>query len=95
MRYLPLTQDDRRQMLAAVGAASIDELFQDVPESARLDGLLDLPLHMGELEVERELANMARRNLDGGRAAFFMGAGAYRHHVPAAVDHPDPARPNS
>ena len=87
MRYLPLTDDDRHQMLEAIGAASMDELFQDVPESARLDGLLDLPLHKGELEVERELADMARLNLDGSRAAFFMGAGAYRHHVPAAVDH--------
>ena len=87
MRYLPLTDDDRRQMLEAIGAASIDELFQDVPERARLDGLIDLPLHKGELEVERELSEMASLNLDGSRAAFFIGAGAYRHHVPAAVDH--------
>ena len=48
MRYLPLSTDDRARMLATIGAASIDELFRDVPKSARLDGLLDLPPHMGE-----------------------------------------------
>ena len=47
MRYLPLSAEDRAQMLGAIGAASVDELFQDVPEAARLDGNLDLPLHQG------------------------------------------------
>lgn len=88
MRYLPLTADDRRAMLATIGAANIDALFRDVPQAARLTELLDLPMHAGELEVERELAALAAKNLPAGQAkASFIGAGAYRHHVPAAVDH--------
>jgi glycine dehydrogenase subunit 1 len=87
MRYLPLTPVDRRDMLAAIGVGSIDNLFTDVPASARLDGLVDLPLAQGELEVERALSRMAAKNVAAGSAPFFIGGGAYRHHVPAAVDH--------
>ena len=87
MRYLPLTDADRRDMLAAVGVPSIDSLFADVPPAARRDGLLELPRAMGELEVERRLAAMAAKNVAAGSVPFFLGAGAYRHHVPAAVDH--------
>jgi glycine dehydrogenase subunit 1 len=87
MRYLPLTPDDRRDMLAVIGATDIDSLFRDVPESARLAGLIDLPRHAGELEVERDLARLAARNRAAVAGPFFCGAGAYRHHVPASVDH--------
>jgi glycine dehydrogenase subunit 1 len=87
VRYLPLTPDDRRAMLDTVGAASIDDLFSDVPEAARLDGPVDLPPRATELEVERAFAKMANRNVSAGEAAFFVGAGAYKHHVPATVDH--------
>jgi glycine dehydrogenase subunit 1 len=87
MRYLPLTEADRRAMLAAIGVGSIDELFADVPASARRRGLVDLPLAQGELQVERAIAAMAARNLPAGSGPCFLGAGAYRHHVPAAVDH--------
>lgn len=87
MRYLPLTDQDRTVMLAEIGVESIDDLFRDVPLSARLDQLIDLPLHQGEMEVERALNALAAKNLDAGSAPFFVGAGAYRHHIPAAVDH--------
>ena len=87
MRYLPLTVDDRSAMLARIGVPDIDALFRDVPKVARLDGPVDLPRHAGEMEVERRLAAMAARNLSAGQAACFLGAGAYRHHVPASVDH--------
>jgi glycine dehydrogenase subunit 1 len=87
MRYLPHTEADRRAMLAAIGVSSVDDLYRDVPPSARLAGLLDLPRHKSEMEVERELAAMASRNRSAGAMACFLGAGAYRHHVPAAVDH--------
>src|SRR5438477_4041417 len=87
MRYLPLTETDRRAMLGAIGVPSIDSLFRDVPLGARLDGPVDLPPAMGELEVERALGRMAAKNLDAGSAPFFIGAGVYRHHVPASVDH--------
>lgn len=87
MRYLPLTPADREAMLATIGSASIDDLYRDVPKEARLDGLVDLPLHMGEMEVERRLGAMAARNVPAGAVPSFLGAGAYRHHVPASVDH--------
>src|SRR5436305_451199 len=87
MRYLPLTDADRRDMLAAIGVKSIDDLFAEVPQAARHDGLLDLPRAMGELEVERRLGAMAAKNIVAGAVPFFLGAGSYRHHVPAAVDH--------
>src|SRR5213592_3185557 len=87
MRYLPLTEADRHEMLAAVGVGSIDELFADVPPAAQHSGLLDLPRAMGELEVERRLAAMAAKNVVAGSVPFFIGGGVYRHHVPAAVDH--------
>jgi glycine dehydrogenase subunit 1 len=87
MRYLPLTPGDRKEMLAAIGADSIDALFADVPEAARLEGPVDLPRAMGEIEVERAISGMAARNVAAGSVPFFLGAGVYRHHIPAAVDH--------
>ena len=88
MRYLPLTPDDRARMLAKIGAADIDALFRDVPKEAVVGRkAFDLPDHQGELAVERMLAKMAAKNVAAGSVPFFCGAGAYRHHVPAAVDH--------
>jgi len=88
MRYLPLTHDDRKAMLTACGADSIDALFADVPAEAQLDAPIpDLPFHQPEMLVERELVRMAKRNMAAGEGPFFLGAGAYRHHVPASVDH--------
>jgi glycine dehydrogenase subunit 1 len=88
MRYLPLTDDDRRGMLARIGVASVDALFADVPESARRTGAIaGLPDHAGELNVERQMKALAGKNMPAGSVPFFVGAGAYRHHVPAAVDH--------
>jgi glycine dehydrogenase subunit 1 len=87
MRYLPLTPADRAEMLGVIGAPDIDALFADVPAAARNKALFDLPLHAGELEVERELSRLAAKNRAAGAGPFFCGAGAYRHHVPASVDH--------
>ena len=87
MRYLPLTTDDRAEMLGVIGAASIDDLFVDVPASARLTAPVDLPAHASELSVERSLSALAAKNRPAGAGPFFCGAGAYRHHVPASVDH--------
>jgi len=88
MRYLPHTDAARREMLAAIGAPSVDALFRDVPASARLDGpIAGLPTTKGELEVERHMAALAARSRPAGTMASFIGAGAYRHHVPSCVDH--------
>src|SRR5258705_7500148 len=88
MRYLPLTAEDRRAMLARIGASDVDALFRDVPKSALAPlSAFDLPDTQGELEVERALSKLAAKNVAAGAAPFFCGAGAYKHHVPSAVDH--------
>src|SRR5438445_13624046 len=87
MRYLPLTDADRRDMRGVIGAPSVDSLFRDVPAAARLAKPVDLPTAMGELEVERALSRMAAKSVSAGSVPFFVGAGVYRHHVPASVDH--------
>jgi glycine dehydrogenase subunit 1 len=88
MRYLPLTPDDRSVMLERIGAPDIDALFADVPAEARLSGPIEgLPLHQSEMAVERHMRALSNKSLAAGDAAFFCGAGAYRHHIPASVDH--------
>jgi len=88
MRYLPLTPSDRTAMLAKIGARDVDALFCDVPKSAVVPlSAFDLPDTQGEMEVERVLSRLADNNVAAGAGPFFCGAGAYRHHVPAAVDH--------
>ena len=88
MRYLPHTAEDRAVLLRAIGVSSVDALFKDVPKGKLLPGPVpDLPMHKGELEVERILSALAAKNIPAGSVPSFLGAGAYRHHVPAAVDH--------
>jgi glycine dehydrogenase subunit 1 len=87
MRYLPLAKADRTAMLGKIGVKSVDDLYRDVPREAYLTTLVDLPMHAGEIEVERQLSKVAARNISAGSVPFFCGAGAYRHHVPASVDH--------
>ena len=88
MRYLPLSNADRSEMLRAIGAGSIDELFRDVPEEARLRGPIEgLPMHASEMVVERHMTALSRKNMVAGDVPFFLGCGAYRHHIPASVDH--------
>jgi glycine dehydrogenase subunit 1 len=87
MRYLPHSDADREAMLARIGVEAIDDLFVDVPKDKLLDRPLSLPAAQSEIEVERLLGRMAARNVAAGSVPFFVGAGAYRHHVPASVDH--------
>ena len=87
MRYLPLTLEDRSEMLARIGVAHIDALFADIPAEKRLKALPNLPRTKSEIEVERALGRMAAKNVAAGSVPFFVGAGAYKHHVPASVDH--------
>ena len=87
MRYLPLTRADRAAMLEAIGASSVDELYSDVPEGALLDAPVDLPSHLGEMQVERDMMALAAKNVGASSVPSFLGAGAYRHHVPATVDY--------
>jgi len=87
MRYLPLTDVDRSEMLDAIGAKSAVDMYCDVPAQALLNAPVDLPSHMGEMEVEAFIGAMAAKNLSPSTAPTFLGAGAYRHHVPASVDY--------
>jgi glycine cleavage system P protein (glycine dehydrogenase) subunit 1 len=87
VRYLPLTKEDRSEMLAKVGVGAIDDLFADVPADKLLAAPPALPRRKSELEVERLLGRMAGRNVAAGAVPFFVGCGAYKHHVPASVDH--------
>ncbi len=88
MRYLPLTNTDRQAMLAVIGANSIDDLFVDVPSEAQLAGpIVGLPNHASEMAVERHFSDLARKNMAASHHPFFLGCGAYKHHVPASVDH--------
>jgi len=88
MRYLPHTQADRAAMLAAIGVPDINALFRDVPADRLLRApVAGLPSHMSELEVERAMSALAARNKPASAFPFFLGCGAYWHHVPASVDH--------
>ena len=85
-RYTSATDDDRRAMLAAIGAASIDELFETVPEGVRLGREIDLPPGKPEQEVFGLLRDLAARNTSAEDEVSFLGAGMYDHYVPALVD---------
>jgi glycine dehydrogenase subunit 1 len=87
MRYMPHTADERAEMLAKIGVGSVDDLFVDIPEEARLDALLDLPRHASEMDVEKNFRTLAAKNVSPYSTPSFLGAGAYQHHVPSVADH--------
>jgi glycine dehydrogenase subunit 1 len=82
MAFIPHTRTDVESMLAAIGVGSIEQLFDEIPASLRLAGLAGVPEAATEMEIARLMAERAR--LDG-RPLCFIGAGAYEHHIPAAV----------
>ena len=86
MAYHFNTPDEQREMLEAIGAASVDELFTQVPEALRLSRPLDIPPALGELELTQTLAGLAAKNKDATQMACFLGGGSYDHFIPAAVD---------
>ncbi len=87
MRYLPHSKDDRVDMLAKIGVHHVDELFADIPANKLLKTPVNLPHHQSEMSVERQLTAISAKNVSAGSVPFFVGAGAYKHHVPASVDH--------
>ncbi|MTD43532.1 aminomethyl-transferring glycine dehydrogenase subunit GcvPA [Conexibacter sp. W3-3-2] len=84
--YISTTPDDLREMLAAIGVGSIDELFAGIPEGVRLDGGLDLPAGLPEQDVYAHLLELARKNVSAEDEVTFLGAGMYDHYVPALID---------
>ena len=88
MRYLSLTEQDRKAMLAEIGVNNVNDLFDAVPQEFLLKKPIEnLSNHLGEIEVENYLKSLANKNRYAGSGAFFLGAGCYRHHIPATVDH--------
>ena len=87
MRYLPLDAAERAAMLTRIGVPDVDALFSDIPTDKRIEGLLDLPLAKSEMAVERAMSAMAAQSRAAGAGPFFLGAGAYKRHIPASVDH--------
>jgi glycine dehydrogenase subunit 1 len=84
--YLSVSEADRAEMLEAIGVASLDELFEQIPAGVRLDRELDLPPALGEAELVRHLEELASRNVHTGAELSFLGAGVYDHYVPSVVD---------
>src|SRR5690606_9679087 len=82
MPFIPHTEDDVREMLATIGASSIDALFEEIPESLRTRELTGIPPALTEMEIARL---MRERAASDGTPLNFIGAGAYEHHIPAAV----------
>lgn len=87
MAYLFNTQEDVRQMLDAIGASSVDELFASIPPTIRLARELDIPDALSEIELTRRMESLASRNQGAGNSVCFLGGGAYDHFIPAVVDH--------
>jgi glycine dehydrogenase subunit 1 len=84
--YLSLTEQDRDEMLAAIGVSSVDDLFEQIPEPVRFAGPLDVPPALGESELVRYFEGLAAKNVHTGVELSFLGAGIYDHYVPAIVD---------
>ena len=85
--YIPNTDEDRRQMLDAIGVATVDELFSDIPPAFKI-GSLDLPPALSEFDLAREMSDLAHRNVVAGNStASFLGGGAYQHFIPSIVGH--------
>ena len=86
MTYVPHTEPERAEMLAAIGVDRIEKLFGDVPEHFRFPKLA-LPPPCSEIDIEREMRALADRNFGVDPSASFLGAGAYHHYRPATVDY--------
>lgn len=86
-RYLPMTEQDRADMLKTIGIASVDELFADIPEAVRFKGKLDISEPLNEQAMLRHMRTLSGRNADFDRYASFLGAGIYDHHLPVVVNH--------
>ncbi|OSX54039.1 aminomethyl-transferring glycine dehydrogenase subunit GcvPA [Anoxybacillus ayderensis] len=86
-RYLPMTEEDKQQMLETIGVQSIDELFSDIPESVRFQGEYNIKPAKSEPELMKELMALAAKNADMKTYTSFLGAGVYDHYIPTIVDH--------
>ncbi len=86
MVYIPHTDEERQQMLNAIGVSQLSDLFEDIPETHRYPEL-ELPAPVSELEILQELRTLSENNLSATDIPMFLGAGAYHHWVPSVVDY--------
>ncbi|MFD2703034.1 aminomethyl-transferring glycine dehydrogenase subunit GcvPA [Paenibacillus shunpengii] len=86
-RYLPMTEQDQAEMLAAIGAETIEDLFSDIPEEIRFKGELPVSSKLDEYALTRHMSRLAGRNVNADTHASFLGAGIYDHHVPSVINH--------
>ncbi|HWK24001.1 MAG TPA: aminomethyl-transferring glycine dehydrogenase subunit GcvPA [Ureibacillus sp.] len=86
-RYLPMTEQDKKDMLATIGVESVNELFSDIPESVRFQGLYNIKEAKSESALLKELKQLAAKNKDTETNVSFLGAGIYNHYKPVIVDH--------
>jgi glycine cleavage system P protein (glycine dehydrogenase) subunit 1 len=82
MAFIPHTQADVAAMLAAIGVGAVEDLFDEIPPALRIKSLASVPAALNEMEVGRLMSERARTD---GTPLSFLGAGAYEHHIPAAV----------
>ncbi|MBM7701557.1 aminomethyl-transferring glycine dehydrogenase subunit GcvPA [Metabacillus iocasae] len=86
-RYLPMTEQDKKEMLETVGVSSVDELFNDIPESVRFKGEYNIKKAASESQLVKEMSDLAAKNANVKEYASFLGAGVYDHYMPIIVDH--------
>lgn len=86
-RYLPMTEQDRAEMMETVGIQSIDELFADIPQSVRYQGTMPMSGALDEYALLRHMKGLADKNADFDTHTSFLGAGLYDHHVPVVINH--------
>ena len=86
-RYLPMTEQDKVDMLATIGVQTVEELFSDIPEQVRFQGLYNIKPAKSEAALMKELAQLASKNKDTACNVSFLGAGVYNHYKPVIVDH--------
>lgn len=85
--YIPITEKEKNEMLNSVSAKSIGDLFKDIPDNLKLNRDLNIPMGLSELEVEKIMANLAKKNKSTDDLTCFLGAGAYDHYIPSIVKH--------
>lgn len=86
-RYLPMTEEDRAEMLGTIGVDTVEDLFHEIPSLVRFQGEMNLPAPMAESTLVRHMRYLAGKNVSTDTHASFLGAGVYDHHIPSVVGH--------
>lgn len=86
-RYLPQTDQDKREMLDTLGVSSVEDLFADIPEEVRFKGALNIPEALSEPELVKYFSRLANKNVNFNTHVNFLGAGVYQHYMPSTVNH--------